>query len=140
GNKKILVTYPEALFEKVAFMGQIPVKVRGQVNIGDFILPSGFNDGTGMAVSPQRISPGQYRQIVGVAWSATPAGSKLAYINMAIGLNNNDIAKLVEEQQNEIEKLNQEVTDLKNDFAALNRRLAALESGKPIAPLSAQPQ
>ncbi len=143
-NPAMLGNMPEedeqTLFEKVAFMGQIPVKVLGQVNIGDFILPSGFNDGTGMAVSPQRITPGQYRQIVGVAWSATPAGSKLAYINMAIGLNNNDIAKLVEEQQNEIEKLNQEVAALKNDFAALNQRLAALESGKPIAPLSAQPQ
>jgi len=127
-------------FEKVAFMGQIPVKVRGQVHVGDFILPSGFNDGTGIAVSPQRITPGQYRQIVGVAWSATPAGSKLAYINLAIGLNNNDIARLVEEQQGEIEKLNQEVADLKNDFSILSQRLAALESGKPFAPVTATPQ
>lgn len=143
-NPAVLGNMPTAteqsLYEKVAFMGQIPVKVRGQVHIGDFILPSGFNDGTGIAVSPQRITPGQYRQIVGVAWSATPAGSKLAYINMAIGLNNNDIARLVEEQQSEIDRLNQEVAALKNDFSALSQRLAALESGKPIAPVPAIPQ
>jgi hypothetical protein len=129
-----------ARFEKVAFMGQIPVKVRGQVNIGDYILPSGYNDGVGRAVSPQQITPGEYRQIVGVAWSAAPAASRLAYVNMAIGLNNNEIASLVEKQQSEIEKLNQEVAALRNDFSSLNQRLAALESGKPMAPPAAEPQ
>ncbi len=114
-------------FEKVAFMGQIPVKVRGQVHIGDYILPSGYNDGTGIGVSPQRIQPKQYAQIVGVAWSAAPAGNKLALVNMAIGLNTNDVARLVEEQQDRIEKL-------ERDFASLEQRLAALESGSPIAP------
>ncbi|MBX2928053.1 MAG: hypothetical protein KF852_09480 [Saprospiraceae bacterium] len=121
-------------FEKVAFMGQIPVKMRGPVNVGDYILPSGLNDGTGIAVAPGNLTPKQYSQIVGVAWSAAPAGSKLAFVNMAIGLNTNDMARLVEEQQNRIESLEKEVSAVKSDFAALSRRLDALESGRPVQP------
>jgi hypothetical protein len=122
----------EERFEKVAFMGQVPVKVRGQVNIGDYILPSGLNDGTGFGVSPDRITAKQYSQIVGVAWSAAPAGSKMSLINLAIGLNTNDVARLVEEQQSKIEQL-------ERNFASLEQRLAALESGRPYQAPTAAP-
>lgn len=124
----------ETRYEKVAFMGQIPVKVRGQVNIGDYILPSGQHDGTGIGVSPASIRPDQYSEIVGIAWSAAPAGSKLSVINLAIGLNTNDVARLVKDQQEKIEAL-------ETAFASLEQRLAALESGKPYtqAPAPAMP-
>ena len=117
----------ENRYEKVAFMGQIPVKVRGQVNIGDYILPSGANDGTGLGVSPKLIKPEQYREIVGIAWSETPAGTRTGLVNMAIGLNTNDVAQLVNDQQKEIQQL-------KENFNKLEQRLAALESGQPYAP------
>ena len=38
-------------FETVAFVGQVPVKVKGEVHIGDYILPSGDNDGFGTSRS-----------------------------------------------------------------------------------------
>ncbi len=144
-NPAVLGNMPAAgeedRYEKVAFMGQVPVKVRGQVQVGDYILPSGLNDGTGIGVPPARLTPAQYSQIVGVAWSAAPAGNKIGFVNMAIGLNTNDVARLVEEQQSKIESLEQEVAALKNDFGALGQRLSALESGKPIVPAPApQPQ
>ncbi len=113
-----------ARFEKVAFMGQVPVKVRGQVNIGDYIIPSGLNDGTGIGISPDKISANQYKLIVGVAWSAATAGSKVSMINLAIGLNTNDVARIVEEQQIQI-------SNLKKQFESLEARMIALESGKP---------
>ncbi len=135
-NPAVLGNMPQpedqARFEKVAFMGQVPVKVRGEVNVGDYILPSGYNDGTGIGVSPGKITAKQYSQIVGVAWSAAPAGSKLSLINLAIGLNTNDVARLVEEQQSKIEQL-------ERNFAALEQRLAALESGKlQVSPAAQQ--
>src|SRR5690606_40935855 len=46
----------ERLSEKVAFMGQVPVKVMGAVRIGDYILPSGSGDGIAIAVHPDRKS------------------------------------------------------------------------------------
>jgi len=124
----------EERFEKVAFMGQVPVKVRGQVNVGDYILPSGLNDGTGFGVAPDKITANQYSQIVGVAWSAAPAGSKLSLVNLAIGLNTNDVARVVEEQQSKIDEQAAKIQQLERSFANMEERMAALESGKPYTP------
>ncbi|MDC2982297.1 hypothetical protein OAZ21_02880, partial [Bacteroidota bacterium] len=102
-------------YEKVAFMGQVPTMVRGLVNAGDFIIPSGLNDGTGIGVSSNDILPEQYGKIVGVAWSSSVSLTGVSYINMSIGLNNNDLATLAYNQQKKIDDI--------------EKRLLALESG-----------
>jgi hypothetical protein len=121
----------EKAYEKVAFMGQIPAKVRGVVVAGDYILPSGLNDGTGIAVAPAEIKAEQYRQIVGVAWSSTLIDSGVSLINMAIGLNSNDVAALAIQQESKIKAL-------ETKYASLEQRLLALESGKTTAPEAKQ--
>ena len=55
----------ESFYEQVAFLGQAPVKVRGEVQAGDFIIPSGLNDGTGVAISPKEMDSDRCGQIVG---------------------------------------------------------------------------
>ena len=120
----------EGAYEKVAFMGQIPVKVRGIVLSGDYILPSDRNDGTGIAVSPKDIKPEQYKQIVGVAWSEALVEGTVTRINMAIGLNSNDLATLAIEQDKKIK-------GMESKFALLEQRLVALEGGKPSTPSAA---
>jgi hypothetical protein len=125
----------EPAYEKVAFMGQIPVKVRGIVLVGDYILPSGRNDGTGIGVSPKDIKPEQYKQIVGVAWSESLVDGPTSRVNMAIGLNANDLANLAVEQDKKIKAL-------ESKFASLESRMVALEGGsaKPAtAPAVAEP-
>jgi hypothetical protein len=126
----------EAAYEKVAFMGQIPVKVRGVVLSGDYILPSGRNDGTGIAVSPKEIKPEQYKQIVGVAWSESFVEGAVGRVNMAIGLNANDLATLAVEQDKKLKAL-------ESKFATLENRLVLLEGGTPAkpttAPIAAEP-
>jgi hypothetical protein len=59
----------EAAYEKVAFMGQVPVKVTGRVRRGDYLVPSGRDDGFARAVAPDAIEPDAYGRIVGIAWS-----------------------------------------------------------------------
>lgn len=115
-------------YEKVAFMGQIPVKVRGTVFVGDYILPSGLNDGYGIAVAPDKIKPSQYREIVGVAWSGSIINNGEAMINMAIGLNNNDVARLAEQQEAKL-------IALEKRMASFEERFLALEGGKPVSPV-----
>lgn len=117
----------EAAYEKVAFMGQIPVKVRGLVFSGDYILPSGLNDGTGIAVSPKAIKADQYKQIVGVAWSEALVEGGITRVNMAIGLNTNDLANLATEHDTKIKAL-------ENKFTSLEARLVALEGGSSLKP------
>ncbi|SDB28634.1 hypothetical protein SAMN03097699_0515 [Flavobacteriaceae bacterium MAR_2010_188] len=120
----------EKSFEKVAFMGQIPVKVRGLVMVGDYILPSGNNDGIGIAISPDEITADQYTKIVGVSWSASVMNNGVSLINMAIGLNRNDIAQLVAKQESRISKLEQK-------FEALASKLNGEEKDKIATPKAA---
>jgi len=90
-------TGSEAAYGKVAFMGQIPVKVRGLVLAGDYSLPSGRNDGFGIGVSPKDIKPEQYKQIVGVAWSESLVEGVSSALNIAIDQNLNHLANLAVE-------------------------------------------
>jgi hypothetical protein len=94
----------QASFEKVAFMGQVPVKVAGAVAIGDYILPSGNNDGLGVAIRPADMKLGDYSRIVGVAWEAAKE-APLNYVNVAVGINSNDLTRKVDE-------LNQKVAQI----------------------------
>ncbi len=94
--------------EVVAFIGQVPVKVRGDVNIGDYILASGLEDGTAIAVAPDQLQADQSNKIVGRAWEA--ATGELNLINTVVGLpesasTNGALLRRIEAQQGEIEAL-----------------------------------
>jgi hypothetical protein len=95
-------------YEKVAFLGQVPVDVIGRVNSGDYILPSGDNDGFGIAVDPSDISAEQIQQIVGVAWNEGLSDG-FNTINVAVGLDHTATA--------------QKFMDLKEDLGFLRSEL-----------------
>ena len=111
-------TGSETDFEKVAFMGQVPVQVLGKVNTGDYILPSGKNNGLSKAVSPDKMTPEDYIHIVGVAWSAS-TNDIVSTVNVAIGLNTGDISKVVAEQSKEISSLRSKVDETNSILAKL---------------------
>ena len=115
----------EADYEKVAFMGQVPVKVLGEVEVGDFILASGFHNGLGIAVSPEDIEPGQYCKIVGTAWSGSDS-LDLGFVNLAVGLNANDMARLNVVQEEKITAQENEINGLKRQLAQMNAALEQL--------------
>lgn len=112
-------------YEKVAFMGQVPVKVFGKVNLGDYIIPNGANNGVGIAVAPDKIRNNDVKNIVGIAWSAAENPLAISTVNVAIGLNVNDNQKLVENQQSEI-------NDLKSEISKINAKLDNLINGNTI--------
>ncbi len=96
----------KAAFEKIAFMGQVPVKVLGKVDVGDYIIPSGNNDGMGVAVNPKKLAAADFSKIVGVAWEATKDDAPvLHYVNVAVGLKKNDLAPKVEELSNKVDNI-----------------------------------
>jgi hypothetical protein len=55
----------------IAFLGQVPVNVNGLVTKGDYIIASGLEDGTGIAVAPEDISIMQIDKILGKAWESS---------------------------------------------------------------------
>ena len=72
-------------YATIALLGQLPVKVRGPIHAGDFIVPSGLEDGAGVAWSPTPTSPHPPGPTLGRAWeSSQDTGTKR--ILTAIGL------------------------------------------------------
>ena len=114
----------EVNYEKVAFMGQVPVKVFGKVNIGDYIIPSGNHDGIGKAVAPSKITSNQVKNIVGIAWTESDNMLGFNLVNVAVGLNRNDNNIIVERLEQKIEVQAIEIQDLKEQITAIHDMLS----------------
>jgi hypothetical protein len=115
----------EEAFEKVAFMGQVPVRVFGPVTVGDYILPSGNNDGFAKAVHPTHMTAQDFSKIVGVAWSSSQ-NDVYNLINVAIGLNDGDISRLASKQSEEIKELSEDVRQLQKEEMDVDAVLSQL--------------
>ncbi|MDE2141428.1 MAG: hypothetical protein KGJ84_03310 [Elusimicrobia bacterium] len=67
----------------VSFAGQVPVRVKGRVREGDYILPDA--DGTGVAVGADGATFTQYKRAIGKAWESSETDG-VKKINVAVGL------------------------------------------------------
>lgn len=94
----------KASFEKVAFMGQVPVKVAGPVAIGDFIVASGNNDGCGVAIHPREMKTGDFAHVLGVAWEAA-TDHPINLVKVAVGINTNDLSAKLDALNNSIDNI-----------------------------------
>lgn len=120
----------ESSYEKVAFIGQIPIKVRGLVRSGDYIVPSGLDDGTGMAVSPEALTPDLALLVVGKAWESTME-EDVKPVNVAVGLHTaaQSLYALNVGMDREIKKLTQANEDLLARLEALEYQVKSLQQG-----------
>lgn len=116
-------------YEKVAFMGQVPVKVFGKVNIGDYILPDGYNNGMGIAISPSEIKTSDLKKIVGIAWNSSEDPYGVNLINTAVGINTNDVMPIVEGLEQRLNSQATELDALKKQMNEVNTLLAQLIPG-----------
>ncbi|MGV6845712.1 MAG: hypothetical protein ACWA42_06255 [Lutibacter sp.] len=95
-------------YEKVGFLGQVPVLTVGKVAIGDYIVASGYNDGYAKAVSPDEITLKEVKSIIGKAWSAS-GNKQINLINVSVGLNTTDWLQFIKKQQKQIDILNKKM-------------------------------
>ena len=123
GNAK--PTHNLADFEKVAFLGQVPVTILGEVKLGDYILPDGNNMGMGIAVSPENMNPDDYKRIVGVAWSASK--TPVSEINVAVGLNGSAMSRELERQNAVNTKQEEQISMLKKIVCGMNTVISKLD-------------
>ena len=103
------------LHEQVAFIGQVPVKVRGRVKAGDFIMPSGLEDGSGIAVPLEGLSEHGLGQVAGRAWESSDDDG-LKTVQVAIGLPSSSdwMLALIHSQAEQIQALHAAVSELAN--------------------------
>ncbi|MEM9897455.1 MAG: peptidase G2 autoproteolytic cleavage domain-containing protein, partial [Bacteroidota bacterium] len=92
------------LYEKVAFLGQVYVKINGGANAGDYIIPSGKNDGLGVAIAPKDLATQKYGQIVGVAWETVPV-RPLQKVKIGVGMNRNELGNKVVELSQRVDHI-----------------------------------
>ena len=115
---------------KIAFMGQVPAMVLGVVEPGDYILPSELGSGFGKAVHPQNMKTRDYKKIAGVAWSViTEIGEGINMVNVAVGINTNDLSNVVYQQEEELISLREIFKNLENQVSESNQVLASLVPG-----------
>lgn len=107
-----------ALTGKVSFIGQVPVRVRGVVNLGDWIVPSGEDDGICMAIPSNELRLDHH--VVGRAWeSSNDPGIKR--VNTAVGLDQSEILKhIIESQQSQIDEFRAILLKMKVSLIELN--------------------
>ena len=72
----------------IAFIGQVPVRVMGPVNTGDYIVANQSTPGYGIAVPADEITPEQFAFAVGKSWetNSTPG---FKFVNTIVGMHNN---------------------------------------------------
>ncbi len=128
----------------VAMMGQVPVKVSGVVKAGDYIVASGRNDGVGVAVPVERMTPEDYRLAVGRAWeSSDDLGIKR--INTAVGLGAGEAYAYMRKQEQRIASLEQQLSGkmakldrLASRMETLARKVAYIQSANMVVKTSAE--
>ena len=115
---------------KIAFMGQVPVRVIGSVNPGDYILPTEFGSGFGVAINPKDMQTKDYKRMVGVAWNViAEVADGLSLVNVAVGLNSNDMSDLIYKQEKEIKELRKTSNNLQLQIDKSNAILSNLMPG-----------
>lgn len=97
-------------YEKVAFMGQVPIRVQGVVNQGDYILPTGDKNGYAKAVAREEILFEEIPNIVGVAWE-DGLDSYFNVVNCSVGLDRQGSAQLVDIVEAELEEIRQSISN-----------------------------
>jgi hypothetical protein len=122
--------------ELVALLGQVPVRVRGPVDAGDIVVPSGREDGTAVAIAPATMRLADHAQVIGRAWEAAP-GTGVHTVTVAVGLDR--VGALVEQlqrQQAQIDALHRKLDAQTGRFEAQQAQIDALRirlDARPVA-------
>ncbi len=110
----------------LAFIGQVPVKTRGEAQPGDLIVPSGKEDGTARAVAPSEYRRPEHGPIAGQVWSAKTS-KEVGEVTVAVGLGRSGaVAERLQSQQAQIDSLKEKVHQIQD----VKKRLAVLEAGR----------
>jgi hypothetical protein len=94
------------LGNNIAFMGQIPVKVMGPVQIGDYIVAKSEVAGYGVAIPAKQMTTEDFRRAVGRAWE-TKAGEGPKMVNTVVGVHNNDFLRIIDNMQKKMDNNDQ---------------------------------
>lgn len=102
----------------VAFMGQIPVKVMGPVQTGDFIVGKGGIPGYGIAIHPEDMTVDDFAHAVGRAWEKA-AGEGPKMVNTVIGVHNGTFINILKKYETRMEATDARLSSIEEQLNAL---------------------
>jgi|GEM_PF-1881277 len=106
------------LGNNIAFMGQVPVKIIGAVNSGDYIVGNSAIPGYGIAIAPENMTMDDFNLTVGRAWESNQdSGPKM--INTVIGVHNGDFINI-------LKRYEQKFNDAENRLEAVEAKIDKL--------------
>jgi len=125
--------------EPIALLGQVPVWVAGPVRAGDYIVPTGNNDGLGRAISPDAMQLADYRRVVGIAWEDAPEKG-VHQVVTGIGLHHDLMAKHLDDLEQKLGYILEELhrrngNDVSGISQGLSRAFNTNGSRAALAPL-----
>ena len=100
--------------------------VRCRVMAGDYIIPSGREDGTAVAVSPGNLELRHLGRTLGRGW-ADSENDIYSLVNVAIGLNGNEEKIILEKQRDRIEAQGRRQAALAAENIQLRSELSAMQ-------------
>ncbi len=125
-------------FDKVSFLGQVPVYVKGPVALGDYILPSGKNDGIALAVSAGSLTTDMLTMVLGKAWSEY-AGDGVTLINTSIGLRPEEISQALKRQGAIEDGIQQQINLQAKDTELLSKDIDRIKNKLGLSSTTSNP-
>ncbi len=112
----------EHLGNRIAFIGQVPVKVMGPTKTGDYIVANKELSGYGRAISPKNMKAEDFKWVVGRAWEENKnQGPKL--VNTVVGIRNGDFANTIKQLVSDQKTLDVKLTTLEDKIARISEKL-----------------
>lgn len=97
----------------IAFMGQIPVKLMGPVQSGDYIVADSDVPGYGVAIHPKDMKVADFKLAVGRSWDTNlKDGPKM--VNTVVGVHNHDFLNIIGSLQQKADKTEERLKAIEN--------------------------
>jgi hypothetical protein len=107
----------------VAFMGQIPVKVMGKVQTGDYIVGNQKTPGYGIAKKQDDLTIEDFKFAVGRAWESSDyEGPKM--VNTVVGVHNGDYIKILKKYEQKFQENESRFDNLESKLNTLIDQLS----------------
>ncbi len=102
----------EDAYVAVGFMGQLMAAVRGAVHAGDYIVPSGLNDGIAIAIAPEDLTTEHLDRIVGRAWTDS-TNPVFDFVNVVVGVDHQAAKHVLARVELENGRLARELSEIR---------------------------
>jgi len=113
------------LGNNIAFMGQVPVKVMGPIQTGDYIVTQGEIPGYGYGKSQDEMTIEDFKHAVGRSWdNDMTEGPKM--VNTVVGVHNGDYFKVLKKYEAKFVELESKVELSSNKFESLESKVNVL--------------